>query len=66
MEFKKGSIVVTKDGEYILKEMHKVVNPFSLETVLVFMVDNNGMERTIQEKDVISVKNNQIDNLEEP
>ena len=66
MEFKKGSIVVTKDGEYILKEVHKMVNPFSLEYVLVFMVDIDGNERAIQEKDVIKVKNNHLDNIEEP
>jgi hypothetical protein len=66
MEFKKGSIVVTKDGEFLLKDMHKMINPFTLQPMLVFLVDVDGKERSIQEKDVISVKNNQIENIEEP
>lgn len=66
MEFKKGSIVVTKDGEYVLKEVHKMINPFSLKTVLIFMVDIDGKERAIEEKNVIKVKNNHLENIEEP
>jgi hypothetical protein len=66
MEFKEGSIVVTKDGEFILKGIHKMINPFTLQPMLVFLVDVDGKERSIQEKDVISVKNNQIENIEEP
>ena len=66
MEFKKGSIIVTKDGEFILKDMHKMINPFTLQPMLVFLVDVDGKERSIQEKDVISVRNNHLENIEEP
>ena len=65
MEFKKGSIVVTRTGEYILKDMKTLINPFTFQPVLIFMVDDNGKERSIEEKDVISVKNNQLES-EEP
>jgi hypothetical protein len=66
MEFKEGSIVVTKDGEYILKGMMTLYNPFNLRPVTSFILDDNGEEKRVTEKDVISVKNNQIENIEEP
>jgi hypothetical protein len=66
MEFKEGSIVVTKDGEYILKGMMTLYNPFNLAPVTSFILDINGEEKRITEKDVISIKNNQIENIEEP
>lgn len=66
MEFKEGSIVVTKDGEYKLKGMMTMYNPFNLRPVTCFIVDDNGEEKRVTEKDVISVKNNQIENVEEP
>lgn len=66
MEFKKGSVIVTKDGEYSLIEIKDMVNPFTLEHTNLFLVNVNGKERAISEKDVILVKNNQIENLEEP
>ena len=66
MEFKKGSIVVTREGEYILKKALTLVNPFTLAPAIVFLVDVDGKERSIDEKDVITVKNNQIDIIEEP
>ena len=65
MEFKEGNIIVTKDGEYPLKKMMTMYNPFTLTPVTVFIVDNNGKERSITEKDVISVKNNDK-NMVEP
>jgi hypothetical protein len=64
MEFKEGSIIVTKDGEYPLKKMMTMYNPFTLTPVTVFIVDNNGKERSVTEKDVISVKNNDKNMLE--
>jgi hypothetical protein len=66
MEFKKGSIIVTKDGEYILKNLMTVYNPFNLQPVTMFIVDNNGVERSVSEDKVLGVKNNQIENIEEP
>lgn len=66
MEFKKGSIVVTKDGEYVLKSMMTVYNPFNLQPVCMFIVDVDGVERAVNEKDVINVRNNHIENIEEP
>jgi hypothetical protein len=66
MEFKKGSIVVTKDGEYILKNLMTVYNPFNLQPVTMFIVDDNGVERSVSEDKVLGVKNNQIENIEEP
>ena len=33
MEFKEGSIVVTKDGEYRLKGMMTLYNPFNLRKI---------------------------------
>ena len=64
MEFKEGSIIVTKDGEYPLKKMMTMYNPFTLTPVTVFIVDNNGKERSVAEKDVISVKNNDKNMIE--
>jgi hypothetical protein len=66
MESKKGSIIVTKDGEYILKNLMTVYNPFNLQPVTMFIVDNNGVERSVSEDKVLGVKNNQIENIEEP
>jgi len=64
MEFKGGTIIVTKDGEYPLKKMMTVYNPFTLTPVTIFIIDNNGKERSVTEKDVISVKNNDKNMLE--
>lgn len=66
MEFKKGSIVVTKDGEYILKDVKTLYNPFNLKLVSVFIVDDNGLERSVTEDKVITVRNNHLENVEEP
>lgn len=66
MEFKKGSVIVTKDGEYSLIELKDMINPFTLEHTNLFLANVNGKERAISEKDVILVKNSQIENLEEP
>lgn len=66
MEFKKGNIVVTKDGEYELINMMTLYNPFSLKPVTVFIIDDNGKERSVTEKDVIKVKNKQMENIDEP
>lgn len=66
MEFKNGGIVVTKDGEYVIKKMMTMYNPFNLKPVTVFIIDDNGNERSITEENVITVKNNQTDNIEEP
>lgn len=65
MEFKEGNIIVTKDGEYPLKKMMTMYNPFTLTPVTIFIIDNNGKERSVTEKDVISVKNNDK-NMVEP
>jgi hypothetical protein len=64
MEFKEGNIIVTKDGEYPLKKMMTMYNPFTLTPVTIFIIDNNGKERSVTEKDVISVKNNDKNMLE--
>lgn len=64
MEFKEGNIIVTKDGEYPLKKMMTMYNPFTLTPVTIFIIDNNGKERSVTEKDVISVKNNDKKMLE--
>ena len=64
MEFKEGNIIVTKDGEYPLKKMMTLYNAITLTPVTIFIVDNNGEERSITEKDVISVKNNDKNMLE--
>ncbi len=66
MEFKKGSIVVTKDGEYVIKKMMTLYNAVSLKPVTIFIVDDNGNERSVEENQVISVKNNHVENVEEP
>ena len=64
MEFKEGNIIVTKDGEYPLKKMMTMYNPFTLTPVIIFIIDNNGKERSVTEKDVISVKNNDKNMIE--
>jgi hypothetical protein len=64
MEFKEGSIIVTKDGKYPLKKMMTLYNAITLTPVTLFIVDDNGKERSITEKDVISVKNNDKNMLE--
>ena len=66
MEFKKGSILVTREGEFPLKNMMTLYNPFSLTPLTVFIVDDGGKEKRIQDKDVISVKNNHLNYAEEP
>lgn len=66
MEFKKGSIVVTKDGEYVLKDVKALYNPFNLKPISVFIVDDNGLERSVTEDKVITVRNNHLENVEEP
>ena len=66
MEIKKGSIIVTKNGEYVLKRMMSLYNPFNLQEKTSFVVDDNGEEKFIREEDIITVKNNHIKNIEEP
>lgn len=66
MEFKEGSIVVTRDGEYVLKKVKTLYNPFNLKPVSVFIVDDNGTERSVTEDKVIAVRNNHLENIEEP
>jgi len=66
MEFKKGSIVVTKYGEYVLKDVKTFYNPFNLKPINVFIVDDNGLERSVTENKVITVRNNHLENVEEP
>ena len=34
MEIKNGSIIKTKDGEYVVKEIMKMVNPFTLKPIM--------------------------------
>jgi len=50
---------------YILKNVMTLYNPFNLKPVSVFIVDNNGAERSITEDKVITVKNNHLKNIEE-
>lgn len=66
MEFKKGSVVVTHDGEYVLKNMMTLYNAISLKPITVFIVDDNGLDRSITEDKVITIKNNHLENIEEP
>ena len=66
MEIKKGSIIVTKNGEYVLKRMMSLYNPFNLQEKTSFVVDDNGEEKFVREEDIITVKNNHIKNIEEP
>lgn len=66
MEFKKGNIIVTNDGEYVLKNVMTLCNPFNLKPVTVFIVDNNGLERSITEDNIITVKTNHLEEIEEP
>ena len=66
MEIKKDSIIVTKDGEYVIKKMMTLYNAVSLKPVTIFIVDDNGNERSVEENQVISVKNNHVENIEEP
>lgn len=65
MEFKEGSLVYTKDGVFPLKKIMTLYNAFSLKPVTVFLIDNNGIEISVTEKDVIKVENNHND-IEEP
>lgn len=66
MEIKKGSIITTKNGDYVVKDMMQVFNPFTFEPVNMFLVDDKVGELAINEKDIIKVKNNHIENIEEP
>ena len=66
MEIKKDSIIVTKDGEYYLTNMMTLYNPFNLQPKACFVVDDNGKDKFVREKDIISVKNNHLENIEEP
>ena len=66
MEIKEGSIIITKNGEYVLKRMMSLYNPFNLQEKTSFVVDDNGEEKFVREEDIITVKNNHIEYLEEP
>ena len=66
MEFKEGCILITKEGEFTLKKMVTIYNPFSLTPSTLFIVDDNGEEKRILDKDIISIKNNHLENIEEP
>ena len=66
MEIKEGSIIITKNGKYVLKRMMSLYNPFNLQEKTSFVVDDNGDEKFIREEDIITVKNNHIKNIEEP
>ena len=66
MEIKIGSIIITKSGEYTLKRMMTLYNPFNLEPKTSFVVDDNGEEKFVREQDIIKVKNNHIEYVEEP
>ena len=66
MEIKKGSIIITKDGEYVVRDMMQVVNPFTFKPVNMYLVDVDGKERAVNEEKIIKVKNNHMDNIEEP
>ena len=66
MEIKEGSIIITKNGEYVLKRMMSLYNPFNLQEKTSFVVDDNGEEKFVREEDIITVKNNHIKNIEEP
>jgi len=66
MEIKKHSIIVTKDGEYYLTNMMTLFNPFNLNPTTIYVIDVNGEEKRVFDKDIISVKNNHLENIEEP
>ena len=66
MEIKKGSVIITKDGEYVVRDMMQVVNPFTFKPVNMYLVDVDGKERAVNEEKIIKVKNNHMDNIEEP
>ena len=56
MNIKKNTVVSTKEGEFQIKKMKIAYSPITLNQVIVFVVDDNGKERTISEKDVIELK----------
>lgn len=66
MEIKKGSIITTKDGDYVVKDMMKLVNPFTFKLANMYLVDVDGVERAVNGDEIITVKNNHIENIEEP
>lgn len=63
MEFKKGSIVKTKKGEYVLKQVKKTYNANTLQPIMYFVADDNGKELIINEKDVISIGEQSEENI---
>lgn len=66
MEIKKNSIIVTKEGEYVLKDWETFTNPFTFEKRTVYMVNNGDKDKIINESEIVSVKNAHQDMEEEP
>ena len=66
MEIKKGSIITTKDGDYVVKDMMKLVNPFTFKPANMYLVDVDWVERAVNGDEIITVKNNHIENMVEP
>lgn len=56
MEIKSGSIIKTKNGDFVFKKTIITYNPLSLKALTMFIVDDNGKEKIISEKDVKSIE----------
>jgi len=60
MKFKENSVVVTRNGSFLLKKIRKTINTSTLQPILIFVVDDKGKEKNISEKDVIKVEDPKI------
>jgi len=57
MEIKKGSIITTEKGDYVVKDIMRVYDPYTFEPVDMYIVDaEDGGERAINGKNIIAVK----------
>ena len=65
MEIKIGSIITTEKGDYVVKDMMRVYDPYTFEPVDMYIVNAEDGERAINGKNIIAVNNNHIENIEE-
>ena len=59
MEFIEGSVVETRNGNFPLKVAKKTYDTSTLEPIWNFVVNDNGIERVICEKEVIAITTNE-------
>ena len=55
-QYKVGDKVSTKHGELTITKVEEVINPFSFKEETIVMVDLNGQQRKLADRDIIDPK----------